>query len=103
MLVVPMKLPAWMASIATGFITATLQLGASATLASPLSVLTVRLSAASAVTLPRTTVGAAGAGAWAKAAVAARASAVVAAAIFNMAGSRMRGWRRRGLDLARRS
>ena len=81
---VPMKLPAWMASGATAFITATLQDGARPTLVgAPLAGFTVTELASIAVTTPRTTIGAAGA--WARAAPAASVTAAtIVAAVFNM-------------------
>src|SRR5690242_14474020 len=78
-----MKLPGWMASVVTGFITATLQLGVRPTVVlAPLSPFTVIELAANAVTTPRTTLGAAGA--WAQAVPAASVIATAAVAIFSM-------------------
>src|SRR5215217_7299456 len=77
-----MKLPGWMASGETGFITATLQLGASVTAwAGPFACFTLRVLPLSAATLPRTTVGPA-AGGCARAALATSAAVAAAAVIF---------------------
>src|SRR5690349_17990580 len=79
-----MKLPAWMASGVTGFITATVQVGARPTVVlAPLSPFTVSEPASMAVTTPRTTIGPAGA--WAQAAPAERvATAATAVIILNI-------------------
>src|SRR5690349_18047792 len=78
-----MKLPGWRASMATGFITATFQLGVRLTLCSPLSVFSVIRLGDRAVILPRTTVGPGGvaglaAGVWAATAPAESESAASA-------------------------
>ena len=76
----PIKLPGLMASIATGFITATLQLGVKPTFwMPPFSPFTVIEPASIAVTVPRTTLGAAGV-----CAIAALAASVSAATIIDI-------------------
>jgi hypothetical protein len=76
-----MKLPGWMASVVTGFITATVHCGARPTVVlAPLSPFTVIEFASIALTTPRTTLGPAGA--CAQAAPAATLTAIAAAIVI---------------------
>ena len=78
-----------MASGSTGFITATVQLGVRVTFVEPFGPFTVSDEASIAVTVPRTTLGAAGV--CATAALATRVTAAAAIAILNIASPFLAG------------